>query len=139
MPTSPLVLALLGFSFAVCLLAFAKGGTAERIAGGIVLGNLLAGLTNAAVLHSTRFDLAADALTALALLPLTVRYQSRWLGVVMILYGLQFALHAAYAVMERPNDPLHAVLNNVNFTAINLGLAGASLVHWMRRRRAQVT
>ena len=139
MPTSPVVIGLLLFSATACLLALAKGGRAERIAGAIVLANLLAGMAGALWFHSQLFLLAADGLTALALLPLTMRYLNAWLGAVMILYGLQFALHAAYAVLERPNDLLHAVLNNIDFMAVNACLMGATLVTWTRRRRGLAT
>lgn len=136
MPTSPLVIALLSFSVASCLLAFVKGAAAERLAAAVILANLLTGMANEAWLDDPLVSLAIDGLTALVLLPLAMRYVSAWLGLIMILYGLQFALHAAYAVLERPGDLTHAVLNNLNFTAVNACLLGATLARWVRRRKA---
>src|ERR1044071_8256261 len=139
MPTSLTVLALVAFSVGVCLLAFVKGGSAERIAAAVIAANLLAGIADSAWLHSQTFTFAADGLTALVLLPLALRHVSVWLGLIMILYALQFALEAAYTVQARASDLTHAVLNNLDFAAINLCLLGATVVRWRRRRKAPAT
>ncbi|HET6972157.1 MAG TPA: hypothetical protein VFH92_13605 [Phenylobacterium sp.] len=126
----------LTFSVVTYLAAFVKGGSAERVGAAIILGNLIAGMANEAFLHDQMVTLAIDGITAVALLPVTLRYVSFWLGAVMILYALQFALHAYYVVMELHRDVVHVVLNNVDFFAINLCLALGVGLAWSRRRRA---
>jgi hypothetical protein len=70
-----------------------------------------------------------------ALLVIAVRYASFWLGAVMLLYALQFALHAVYYVVERPRDSLHVILNNLDFFAVCVCLAAGTAVAWRRRLR----
>jgi hypothetical protein len=129
-------LALLVFCLAACLFAFVKGGSAERIGAAIILLNLLTATTNYRVFGSQIIDLTIDGVTAAAMLIVALRYGSVWLGTVMLVYALQFTLHAAYFVLERPRDELHLIVNNANSVAIGLCLAVATMVGWMRRRRA---
>ena len=124
---------LLGFSFAACLLAFVRGGKPERIGAVAILLNLFAGMANEANGQDPVIGLAIDAVTALGLLPVAIRYPRGWVGVVMILYGLQFSLHAWYAVMNKPRDMLHVQLNNINFMSINACLAIGAVMAWRRR------
>jgi hypothetical protein len=127
--------ALLVLILVICLFAFARGGAAERMGAGAILANLLAGMANESLFHSQLVTLCVDGLTAVALLPIVIRYASLWVGAVMLLYAAQFALHAFYFVEERPRDVLHAILNNTNFFAVGLCLAGGTAVTWMRRRK----
>lgn len=136
MSSYALAIVILAFSLASCVFALIKGGTQERIGAGIILLNLVATAANESLLHDQRILLAIDAVTAIALLPLTLRYASVWLGSVMLLYGVQFALHAFYFVLERPKDLLHVAINNTNFFAISVCLAVGTLTSWMRRRKA---
>ncbi|WP_293904613.1 hypothetical protein [Phenylobacterium sp.] len=139
MSSYALAIVVLVFSLASCVFAFAKGGTQERIGAAIILANLLATAANETLLRDQRILLAIDGVTALALLPLTLRYASGWLGAIMLLYGAQFALHAFYFVLERSKDLLHVAINNVNFFAISLCLAGGTALAWRKRaRRARV-
>jgi hypothetical protein len=133
--TSVVAYALLGFSFAACLLAFARGGTPERLGAAAILLNLFAGMANETHGQGQVVGLAIDAVTALALLPVALRYPRAWLGVVMILYALQFSLHAWYAVLNKPRDLLHVQLNNINFVLISACLAVGAATAWRRRRR----
>lgn len=128
-----LAYALLASSFAACLLAFARGGTPERIGAAAILLNLFAGMANEARSQDPVIGLAIDAVTALALLPVVLRYPRAWLGVVMLLYGLEFSLHAYYAVMNKPRDLLHVQMNNIDFLSINICLAIGSGMAWRRR------
>jgi hypothetical protein len=127
--------ALLVFSFLACLFAFVKGGTPERIGAAVILANLIAGAANEVLLQDQRIILGIDGVTALVLLVMAVRYASLWLGGVMLLYGLQFGLHAVYFVLERPRDSLHVAINNADFLAVGLCLAGGTAMAWMRRRQ----
>lgn len=123
-------------SMLVCLFAFWKGGTAERIAAAIILTNFVVATANYATARSQFADLCIDAVTALSLLPITLRYTSLWLGAVMLIYALQFGLDAYYIVLERPLDPLHAWVNNANSTGVALALAVSTGLVWKRRRAA---
>ena len=137
MPNSPVILGLLAFSVAACLFAFVKGGAAERIGAGVILANLVVMfLASDYFLENPAMGLAVDALTAFVLLGLTVRYASLWLGCVMLLYALQFTLHAYYFVSERARDRLHVVVNNMDFFAVSLSLVIGTAVAWRRRSRA---
>jgi hypothetical protein len=127
------------FSLITCLFAFVKGATAERLGAGIILINLvLSTLLETRLPHSMVqiSQLTLDALTALSLLVLTIRFASVWLGLVMLLYAAQFALHAFYLVMELQRDMFHFVANNVCFTSINVVLLVATVVNWRRQRTA---
>ncbi|HZZ33673.1 MAG TPA: hypothetical protein VFE10_16955 [Phenylobacterium sp.] len=125
---------LLVFIFLTCLLAFVKGGAPERIGAAVILANLVIGAANEALGQDQRIVLCIDGMTALVLLTVAVRYASFWLGGVMLLYGVQFALHAFYFVLERPRDSLHVAVNNGNFLAIGLCLAAGTAMNWMRSR-----
>jgi hypothetical protein len=134
---SAYALAILAFvsSLASCGFALAKGGSQERIAAAIILANLAATAANETWLHDQRVLLTIDGLTAVGLLPLLMRSASVWLGVVMLLYGIQFGLHAFYFVLERPKDALHVTINNSNFLAISLCLGFGTMVAWRDHRR----
>jgi hypothetical protein len=126
----------LAFNVLVCLFAILKGGSAERVGAIVILANMLVGLGVEATGRSQIAVLIVDALTAVVLLAVAVRYASVWLGAVMLLYACQFALHAYYFVLERPRDVLHVVLNNLDFFAVILCLAAGTVTAWRRRRRA---
>lgn len=132
-----LFLIMLAFCLASGVFALVKGGKPERIGAAIILANLVAVGANDILLHDQRILLTIDGLTAVALLPLTLRYASIWLGAVMLLYGLQFGLHAFYFVLERPKDALHVWVNNANFFAISAALAIGTIMSLMRRRSSR--
>lgn len=123
------------FTLAVCLFAVVKGDAPERFGAGVILGNLLAGIGIEAISRSPLLFLANDAVAAVLLLVIAVRYASFWLGAVMLLYALQFALHAFYFVAERPRDLFHEIVNNVDFFAVSVCLAAGTAVAQRRRRR----
>jgi hypothetical protein len=129
------VLALLVFSLLTCLFALIKGGQAERIGSAVILSNLLASTASELLLRNQVISLSIDGLTALVLLMVAVRYASVWLGVVMLLYAIQFGLHASYFVLERPRDNLHIVVNNVDFFAVSVCLAVGTVLSWRQRLR----
>lgn len=140
MPTSPIVQ--LQLAFAVCAVLFAawKGGLAERLAAVVVVANIVAGMvmTEAKPASSDMLRFVNDGLSAFALLAITLRYAAPWMGVVMLFYASQFALHAAYIVVGRAEtDYLHALINNLNFTGVTICLVAGVAVAWRRRVKAR--
>jgi hypothetical protein len=138
MPTSPIVLLQIAIAAAGILFALWKGDAAERAAACVVAVNLAAGLLVSEFLVSrqTALRFAADGLTALALLAVTVRYGAPWMGAMMLLYAAQFSLHAYYLATGRDQtDYLHAVINNIDFSAIVWCLIIGTAVTWRRRSR----
>jgi hypothetical protein len=136
MPTSPIVQLLTVFGLTVCVLSLWKGGVAERIGAALVLTSILFSLFGAMYLPSEVFlvaQMVGDALVALGLLVLAVRYASLWLGGAMLLYAAQFTLHSFYFVTQRPNDLFHATMNNINFLGV-IFCVGVGAVTAMRRR-----
>lgn len=126
---------LLAFYPVACLFAFWQGRRAERLPAAIILANFLMASANYATLNSQLGDLCIDAFTAIALLPVTMQYASPWLGVIMLVYSLQFGMDAYYLVWERPIDPFHTHLNNVNSFLICLALVAGTVIAWHGRRR----
>ena len=135
----PIVFVALAVVFAGCVFSLWKGGPAERTGGAIVLANTLLVLIAALVLPEASqpiAELVVDGLTAMGLLVVVLRYGSLWLGGAMLLYAVQFSLHAFYFVTERTPDHLHAVVNNVDFSGIIWCLVIGTAVAWRRRTRA---
>jgi hypothetical protein len=136
MPTSPIVILLILLTVAICVAAFLRGGTAERIGAGIILANLVIPIICNLFLPpevGAIVQLVNDAVTALGLLVISVISASPWMGGVMLLYGLQFTLHSFYFVTERPRDRLHVVVNNLDFLAISICLAIGVALAWRQR------
>lgn len=136
MPTSPILLALFVFSAFAILFALWKGGPAERMAAIVVATNLVVGVLVTEFLNPYRsiLQFANDGATALVLLAITLRWAAPWMGVVMLLYGAQFALHAYYLATGRnPRDYLHALMNNLDFSAVLWCLVIGAAVAWRRR------
>jgi len=138
MPTSPIVLGLIALTLGIALLALWKGGPAERLGGAVVGANLVLSILSGLLLPDAAQPIARltlDGLTALALLVITVSYASFWLGGVMLLYAVQFSLHAFYMVMSRPVDFWYALINNLNFFGISTCLLVGAIVGWRQRLR----
>ena len=127
---------LIVFAALTSLFAFLKGGTPERIGAAIVMANTLAYMVSEALLHNQLVNLGIDGLTALVLLAVAVRYASFWQGAVMLLYAMQFGLHAVYFVLERPRDNFHVIVNNGIFYAVCACLAAGTALAWRRRGQA---
>lgn len=140
MPTSPIVLLQMAIAVGGISFALWKGDGAERAAGCVVAANLAIGLLVSAFLaqHEASLGFALDGSTAFALLALTLRYGALWMGVMMLLYAGQFSLHAYYLATGRDQaDYLHAVINNINFSAIIWCLIIATALTWRRRAKAR--
>lgn len=138
MPTHPAAQALLALTVLTCAFALWKGGRLERIAMAIIVLNVGAGFVGDLFVpgYEGIARLAVDAATAFGFLALTLLYGLPWLGVAMLIFSLQFALHAFYFVMDRPdNDLLHATVNNLNFLG-TLACLAYGTVDAVRRRNA---
>jgi len=136
----PGVLALAALTAFVCGLALWKGGSSERIAAAIVVANVGLGFAGTQFMPGYRGvpNLILDAATAFAFLALTLRYGLPWLGIAMLIFSLQFALHAFYFVTERsPDDLLHATVNNLNFFGVILCLVFGTVGAIRRRQTAR--
>jgi hypothetical protein len=121
-----------------CVLALVKGDAPERLGAALIILNLAVGFANQAMFQGDGLRVAAlcnDGITALILLGLTLRYASLWLGVVMLLYALLFALHAYYLVLERRSDLIYLLVSDIDFAGVNLALLAGTLMAWTRRRR----
>jgi len=132
----PVAIALV--ALAACLFALIRGGLPERLTAGLFLLSIPLALLLQKIPSDQKSmaQLGIDALFALISLALTLRYPIRWLGVVMLLYAAQFALHAAYMVADRPADALHQAANNLIFAGIVLCLTIGTLGAQARRRAA---
>ena len=120
-----------------CLFALMKGERAERIGAAIIYANILAYIANGTLFHGNQVAaLVIDGVTAASLLVMAVMFASLWLGGVMLLYALQFSLHAFYFVTERPRDLLHSVVNNTIFFAVSACLIIGTALVWQRRVKA---
>ena len=126
---------LLALCLLICVFALIMGGEAERIGAGIIIANLVAGVVNERWVHNDLAHLAIAGVTALVLLAVAVRYASLWLGSVMLLYALQFALDAYYIVLDQKRDALFMFANNVLFSTVTLSLAVGTAFTWRRRAR----
>jgi hypothetical protein len=126
-------------TFLACAFAIWKGGAPERIGAIVILAAVLAPPLAHAVLPASLLpvvDLTFDGLVGVAFLLLILRYGRVWLGVTMLLYATQFALHSFYFVTQRPADRLHAEVNNVVFLGVSITLWVGAVMAWRRQRRA---
>jgi hypothetical protein len=133
-----IVLGLLLLTALIGALALWKGGSPDRLATMMIVASIVVGFLGNEFIPGYRGvgSLIIDAATAFGFLALVLRYGLPWLGIEMLIFSLQFALHAFYFVTGRPpNDALHATINNANFfgvvAALLFGTIGA-----IRRRQA---
>jgi hypothetical protein len=139
MPNSPILIGLFAVIFLVCAFALGKGGAAERFGAVAILANIILAFVGDALVppaYGSLLQLTLDGVTALAFLILALSYASLWLGVVMLLYAIQFGLHGYYQLAQRPKDSIHVVINNVDFVLVSVCLAVGALVAWRRRNAA---
>ena len=117
------------------LFAFWKGGPAERATALVVVVNIAIG--QSAMWLAPQLDsvirLVNDGVTALVLLAITLRYGTPWMGGVMLFFAAQFSMHSYYLVMNRPNDYLHALINNIDFSGIIGCMIIGTFVSWRKR------
>jgi hypothetical protein len=126
--------------FATCAFALGKGGCVERWAAGIIglswvlsvgVSAFLSGLFS----HQTEefTFLALDAVTAIGLLVLALRFAKVWLGVAMLMQSGELALHGAVMADWGVEFNLYMLLNNVLSFGLLLLLAGATVTAWSQR------
>jgi uncharacterized membrane protein HdeD (DUF308 family) len=82
--------------------------------------------------------LVLDGVLALGFMIMTLRYASAWLGLVMVLQGVQFSLHAFYFVTQKTPGLAYAVVNNLVTWGTLLGILWGVLAHWRQQRRSAV-
>lgn len=137
-PHLPLV-ALIGWLLilAACLVAWRFGGKAERQASMLVLAtSFLTSFPRLIADHDLQrlAFLGLDGAVALGLLLLALRYARVWLGVAVLLQGVQFSLHAYYLVASKPYDNIYALVNNLVSLGVLCSLATGSVLAWRARR-----
>ncbi len=128
---------------ATCLFAWFKGGWAERLGAGLyglsVLGTAGVEIVTGQATPVTA-ELFFDTAVAVGFLVLAIRFNNLWLGAVMMVKGVQLAVHAT-----RLTDGEDAVAAGVNLYAASLNLislviclilAGGTLAT-MRKRAKQ--
>lgn len=135
----PLV-ALIGWLLilAACLLAWRLGGKPERQGAILVLGtSFLTSFPRLIPDHELQrlAFLGLDGIVAVGLLLLALRYARVWLGVAVLLQGVQFSLHAYYLVARIRYDNIYALVNNLVSLGVLSGLATGSVLAWRARRR----
>ncbi|MDG2523698.1 hypothetical protein P7B02_19390 [Caulobacter segnis] len=103
----------------------------------VIVGGLLAVLVHvvspAGAVPTTL--LVLDGVLAAAFLFLAVCYGRAWLGVAMLLQGVQFSLHAYYFVGDLGHDMTYSLVNNL----VTIGILAAIVIGTidaMRRRAA---
>ncbi|WP_168074992.1 hypothetical protein [Caulobacter sp. SSI4214] len=136
---SPLIAAWIGWAVLVIVLALAcwKGGRAERYGVAIFLtGALYTVLVhqNASASLGSILLLLGEGAIGGGFLFLALRYMSAWLGVAMLLQGIQFSLHAYYLVGGLARDNTYAMVNNLDSIGVLLCILVGTLLAWRRRR-----
>ena len=141
---SPLLIGLTSFAAFVWVMAFWRGGAAERWGAAVCAANQIAFLLYIFVIQAGArqmvgllVQLTLDGSAAVALLLVLLRFGRPWLGVAMLLYALQFTLQSVYIVADIKKNYWHVLLNNLNFIAIHLAVAVGTAQHWIRTRRAR--
>ncbi|MET3667014.1 hypothetical protein [Caulobacter sp. 1776] len=120
-----------------CIGAWRWGARPERSGAALLLGTwlavVLAGLIRDKELARGVF-LALDGVLALGLLLLALRHTTRWLGVAVLLQGVQFSLHAYYLVAARRYDNLFVMVNNLVSLGVLICLLAGVALAWRSRR-----
>lgn len=126
------------FSFLAAGFALVKGGVGERWAASVVVANLLIGTASVALTgHNVEMiRLANDGLAAMALLAITLRYGSFWLGGAMLLYAAEFTVHSFYIVTGRAIDLPYIIISEIAWNGVIWSLILGTVFAWRRRIRA---
>ncbi len=141
---SPLLVAFTLFALVVWVLAFWRGGAAERWGAAVFASNQALLLFFIFVVEQGAREqatlivqLTLDGAAAVALLLILLRFGLPWLGIAMFLFAAQFTLQSVYLVGDIKKNYWHVLVNNLNFIAIHLTLVAGTAQHWMRVRRAR--
>jgi len=123
-----------------CFGAWRWGGQAERGGAALTLA-VFAAFVLASVVQDGELArgvyLALDGVLALGLLLLAMRYVRRWLGVALLLQGVQFSLHAYYLVASRRYDNLYILVNNLVSFGVVASLLFGVVLAWRAQRAAK--
>ncbi len=140
MPAHLPYVAMIGWSLilAACLTAWRLGGKPERQGALLVL--VMSFLASFPPLIPDRdlsrlAFLTLDGLFAGGLLLLALRYARAWLGVAVLLQGVQFSLHAYYLVADRRYDYTYGLVNNLVSLGVLCSLVVGSILAWRARKR----
>lgn len=123
----------------VVVFAWWRGGAPERIAATAVLtGALFVEFIHAILPRGAQAGalLLGEGVLALVLLLAALRYVRPWLGVAMVLEGVQFSLHAYFFVVEKPHNYFYSVVNNLVTIGVLLCLVTGSFQAWRQRGAA---
>ena len=137
MPGSHIAQFALALVVGVCVLAWWKGGPAERFGAALFFINIFFFIGIGYVAPPSMMPvllLVDDAVTAMGLLVVTLRFGSLWLGGAMLFYAAQFTLHSFYFVTERKPDAFHAIVNNAIFVGVVICLGIGTAMSILRRR-----
>jgi hypothetical protein len=135
----PLIAAWIGWAILTIALVLAcwRGGRAERY--GVAI--FLAGAVYTVLVHQFAPPTVAPVLLLLGegvigggFLFLALRYMNAWLGVAMLLQGIQFSLHAYYLVGGLARDNTYALVNNLDSIGVLLCILVGTLLTWRKRR-----
>ena len=119
----------------VCILAWWKGGSAERFgAAAIATAWLIVTLAQASNhnLLPIVWVLCADIALATCFLALALRYSSIWLGAAMLFQGVEIGGHAAI-LTSSISRTLYVWLLDIMSTLVLLAILGGTLASWSRR------
>jgi len=118
------IILLVAFALSACGFAAFSRGFAERVVAAVVVISIPVGFVFAIMPVGVRplAELAGDGVIAFLILGLALRYPTRWLGAVLILYAGQFALHSFYFVTSRALDEFYLTANNLIFLGVNIAL-----------------
>ncbi len=123
---------------AACFLAWRLGGKPERQGALLVLTtSFLASFPGLIPDHDLQRGafLAVDGLLAGGLLLLALRYARVWLGVAVLLQGVQFSLHAYYLVAGRRYDSTYGFVNNMVSLGVLCCLVAGTVLAWRASRQ----
>jgi hypothetical protein len=126
-----------------CVFAWLNGRPAERYGALVYFVSALLDLPIILITHKTlpiEQELFIDGLAAVGFLFLAVRYNSLWLGAVMMLKGVQLALHASHltegADLHIGKMNVYAVALDAVAFLISMALIGGTMASMRARRKA---
>jgi hypothetical protein len=131
--------------FGCCGLALWKGGPAERGGAVLICGTWLAAMLGLAV--ERQYVLAvpfllSDAVLAIGLLILAIRYSNWWMGAAMLLQALGLSFHAAYfsadqSEISRKALHFYVMGKNLSSWGMLLVILIGTLAAWRKRSRGE--
>lgn len=119
----------------VVVFAWWRGGTPERIGASAVLATaIIVEIIHASLPKSAQAGalLLTEGVLALTFLVAAMRYVRPWLGIAMVLEGIQFSLHAYFFVADKPHNYLYSIVNNLITIGVLLCLVVGT---WLNHRR----